>query len=97
LFLPFSGNVFAATITNEASKITIQDSTYQMDIELNQFKYSFSHDNSTIAPHHSTSGLTLNGSNALSSTYNADISSTTELNFSVTFEDQSTATVKIFP
>lgn len=98
LLLSAAEHADAATITNNGTSIIIQDDNYQMNIELNQFKYSFSHlDNSTIAPNHNVSGLTLNGSHAVSSIYDTSASSTTALHFSVVFADQSMARVTVFP
>ncbi|WP_194842452.1 discoidin domain-containing protein [Endozoicomonas sp. OPT23] len=90
--------VSAATISQSGDSIEVTESGYQMTIELSDFKYSFSDSSGTeIAPAHDTSGLVLNGSPAESASYNAASSTSSELQFSVSFENNQTATVKVFP
>ena len=89
---------WAASVINNGTSVTIEDDNYHMNITLNQFKYSFSHiDNSVIAPSHAISGVSLNGADAISAIYKSDDSSASEVKFSVTFSDQSTAMVTVFP
>ena len=90
--------VSAATINQSSNSVEITESAYQMTIDLEQFQFSFDDGSGAeVVAAHSESGLTLDGSPAQSVAYNAGSSSSSELNFSVTFDNNASATVKVFP
>jgi hypothetical protein len=93
-----SVNTMAATVSANENSVLIESVNFEMTIELNNFKYSFRDSNSNvIAPAHNSSGITINGQTVISSTYNSNVSTAADLNFSVTFSDQSSASVHIYP
>ncbi len=98
LFAVLTIDAQAAIVSHSEHSVDIIDTSYKMKIALDSFKFSFSDaDGTVIAAAHASSGIKLNGFDAVSSTYDSETSGSNELRFNVSFSDDSQATVVVYP